>query len=231
MKSSVFAKNRLIQLKKLFDAGELSQSEYDAAYQAISNTLGDDIAINKEKKDDSINEANNESEFQEQSNTKYEYNHKKETEEQSSKAINNSLLGISFAIIVIIAIGFSLERSTNIRIPLDTQYRALERFMPLAKGKGIYKKAGGNVEQYVVSIFQRQNVNNHYVYDVKWSDGYTSSYIFWRSGDVEIFSKNGKGQAIKTMARFKIYGNRNCLIVTNAGAVTLFGQFKPIKNL
>jgi len=132
---------------------------------------------------------------------------------------------------VIIAIGFSLERSTNIRIPLDTQYRALERFMPLAKGKGIYKKAGGNVEQYVVSIFQRQNVNNHYVYDVKWSDGYTSSYIFWRSGDVEIFSKNGKGQAIKTMARFKIYGNRNCLIVTNAGAVTLFGQFKPIKNL
>jgi S1-C subfamily serine protease len=43
------------------------------------------------------------------------------------------------------------------------------------------------------SVSSSQNTNGHWTYNVKWLDGYESTYVLWSNGGAEIISKNGQG--------------------------------------
>jgi len=50
--------------------------------------------------------------------------------------------------------------------------------------------SGNPSEELGCSLRSRVNSNGNTVYDISWSDGDQSTYVFWRSGNVEIISKS-----------------------------------------
>ena len=98
-------------------------------------------------------------------------------------------------------------------------------------GKAKYKSGRtGKTEIIRVKLSKRTNSNGHIAYDALWADGYKSSYLFWRSGRAEIFSKNGSGNIERTRARFRRTPNGNCVITAETNAVTTFPNFSPSFN-
>ena len=98
-------------------------------------------------------------------------------------------------------------------------------------GKARFKSGRtGKAEIIGVSLSQRKNVNDHIVYDASWADGYTSKYVFWSNGKVEIFSKNGAGKLERTNAWFRRMSNGDCVITAETNAVTTFPRFSPVVN-
>ena len=98
-------------------------------------------------------------------------------------------------------------------------------------GKARFKSGRtGKAEIIGVSLSQRKNINDHIVYDASWADGYTSKYVFWSNGKVEIFSKNGAGKLERTNAWFRNASNGDCVITADTKAVTTFPRFSPVVN-
>lgn len=106
----------------------------------------------------------------------------------------------------------------------------------LAKGASIatascffqsYKKPNG--EEIGCSVSSRTNTNGHTVYDVAWSDGYRSSYVFWKGGTVEILSKGGTGALDTNRGNFRrrIEGVE---VTSNEGSTTILRDLNPQEN-
>ncbi|MFQ6539107.1 MULTISPECIES: S1C family serine protease [Aphanothece] len=90
-----------------------------------------------------------------------------------------------------------------------------------------YKKP--RAEEIGCSINARLNNNGHTVYDVAWADGYRSSYVFWRDGDVEILSKGGAGQPDTHQGAFESFRD-GVAISSNEGSVTFLPGLEPSLN-
>jgi len=98
-------------------------------------------------------------------------------------------------------------------------------------GKARYKSGRtGKTEIIGVSLSKRTNTNGHITYDAQWADGYKSSYVFWKYGRAEIFSKNGAGNIERTNARYRRNSNGDFIITADTGAVTTFPKFNPGRN-
>ena len=98
-------------------------------------------------------------------------------------------------------------------------------------GKARYKSGRtGKTELIGVKISRRSNTNGHITYDAFWADGYESSYVFWKYGRAEIFSKNGAAELERTKARYRRASNGDCVITADTNAVTTFPNFTPAVN-
>ncbi|MCP9928825.1 S1C family serine protease [Cyanobium sp. CH-040] len=84
-------------------------------------------------------------------------------------------------------------------------------------------------EEIGCSVSTRRNSNGHTVYDVAWADGYRSSYVFWRDGDVEILSKGGAGQPDTHLGTFEPFRD-GVAITSNEGSVTVLPNLEPSLN-
>lgn len=73
------------------------------------------------------------------------------------------------------------------------------------------------------------NTNGHTVYNVRWSDGYTSSYVFWSSGNVEIFSKDGQGKPDREAGQFTS-NSEGVEMTSSLGSVTFLAGLDPDVN-
>ena len=49
-----------------------------------------------------------------------------------------------------------------------------------------------------VKLSSRKNQNKHTVIDAQWEDGFKSSYVFWKTGIVEILSQDEEGKIDNT---------------------------------
>ena len=63
-----------------------------------------------------------------------------------------------------------------------------------------------------------------------WSDGYSSSYVFWSNGQAEIFSKDGTGKNIRTAGKFERLSNGSIKIAAETNETTIFPSFNPATN-
>lgn len=106
----------------------------------------------------------------------------------------------------------------------------------LAKGASIatascffqsYKKPNG--EEIGCSVSSRTNTNGHTVYDVAWSDGYRSSYVFWKGGTVEILSKGGTGALDTNRGNF-LRRSEGVEVTSNEGSITILRDLNPQEN-
>ena len=98
-------------------------------------------------------------------------------------------------------------------------------------GKARYRSGRtGKTELIGVKLSIGTNSNGHIAYEALWEDGYKSSYVFWRTGRAEIFSKNKAGFMERTNARFKQASNGDCIITADTNAVTTFPSFTPTLN-
>ncbi len=82
------------------------------------------------------------------------------------------------------------------------------------------RQALGKGNTYGCRVSHRRNQNGTPVVDVTWHDGLRSSYVFWGSGTVEIFSNNQRH-----VGRFTVDyagGRRVAVIVHNSNAATVF---------
>ena len=87
-------------------------------------------------------------------------------------------------------------------------------------------KTFNKTETFTVNTSVRTNNNNHKVLDVKYSDGYNASYVFWKNGSVEIFTKLGNGKLDMTPGTWK-YAHSATIITSKMGSVTSFGGTNP----
>ncbi len=58
--------------------------------------------------------------------------------------------------------------------------------------------------------------------DVNFSDGYDASYVFWRTGAVEIFSKDGQGKLDMTPGTWESNTEGQVVITSKTVSVTTF---------
>lgn len=73
------------------------------------------------------------------------------------------------------------------------------------------------------------NSNGHTAYDVRWADGYRSTYVFWSNGAVEILSKDGQGKADRNLGRFSRRSD-GVEVVSSQGSVTVLAGLDPVEN-
>lgn len=73
------------------------------------------------------------------------------------------------------------------------------------------------------------NSNGHTVYNVRWADGYRSTYVFWNNGAVEIFSKDGQGKADRNLGHFSRRSD-GVEVVSSQGSVTVLAGLDPVEN-
>lgn len=90
-----------------------------------------------------------------------------------------------------------------------------------------YKNSQG--EEIGCSLSSRVNSNGHTVYDVAWADGCSSSYVFWRDGEVEILSKRGGGRPDSHLGTFEQFRD-GVAIASNEGSVTFLPGLDPERN-
>ncbi len=94
----------------------------------------------------------------------------------------------------------------------------------LPKGKVTFQsyKTPGKLETFGYKNNTRTNVNGHRVVDVNFSDGYDASYVFWRTGAVEIFSIDGQGKLDMTPGTWKSNTEGQVVITSNTVSITTF---------
>tara|TARA_B100002052_G_scaffold295977_1_gene323507 strand:- start:882 stop:1598 length:717 start_codon:yes stop_codon:yes gene_type:complete len=90
-------------------------------------------------------------------------------------------------------------------------------------------KTPDKLETFSYTRAVRTNSRGHQVVDVKFSDGYNASYVFWRSGTVEIFSKDGEGRMDLTPGIWDIRGN-GVVLRSKTGSITTFTEFTVPAN-
>ena len=80
-----------------------------------------------------------------------------------------------------------------------------------------------------VNLTSRTNRNKHIVIDAQWEDGLKSSYVFWKSGIVEILSNNAEGKIDNTPGTW-IQEDGNTVITSKTGSITTFPGMIPAAN-
>lgn len=93
----------------------------------------------------------------------------------------------------------------------------------------IHSYRESNAKQFDCSISRRVNSNGHTVYDVAWSDGNSSSYIFWVDGRVEILYKRPSMDSNVHLGFYEMLAD-GVEIKSNEGSITLIPGLEPQAN-
>ena len=148
--------------------------------------------------------------------------------EEFSDFPGNRIGGVVSFFILSLFILIPLINSTNTSSPSESTFKT-----STANPSRIARYKSGptaKAEMMGVNLTVKTNSNGHIAYEARWADGYKSSYVFWRSGQAEIFSKNKAGFMERTNARFKRASNGDCIITADTNAVTTFPSFTPTLN-
>ena len=148
--------------------------------------------------------------------------------EEFSNSPWNMIGGVFSVFIISLFILIPLINSTNSSSPSESDLRT-STSIPFGKA-GYRSGRTGKAEMIGLKLSIKTNSNGHIAYEALWADGYKSSYVFWRTGQAEIFSKNKAGNIVRTNARFKRATNGDCIITTDTNAVTTFPGFTPTLN-
>ena len=100
--------------------------------------------------------------------------------------------------------------------------------IPQGKAR-FYSSTTKKTEDIGVKLTSRKNQNNHIIIDAQWDDGFKSSYVFWKSGIVEILSKDGEGKIDNTPGTWTQQGG-NTAITAKTGSITIFPGLTPAAN-
>ena len=93
-----------------------------------------------------------------------------------------------------------------------------------------YSRAKESTTAYQVDISSRTNSNKHVVYDISWSDGVETVFIFWANGDAEIITKyDGKESSIDT-ATYIVNSHDQTIVTAHTGSYSVFPGFRPVPN-
>ena len=100
--------------------------------------------------------------------------------------------------------------------------------IPQGKAR-FYSSTTKTTKDIGVTLDTRKNQNNHTIVDAQWEDGFKSSYVFWKSGIVEIISKDGEGKDDNTPGSWS-QENGNIVITSKTGSITTFPGMIPDVN-
>ena len=87
----------------------------------------------------------------------------------------------------------------------------------------------GTTEEFRCKVSERLNNQGHTVYDIEWSDGMRSTYVFWESGVVEIISKAGNGKIDVTPGTYQV-DDDYAIVKSKTGSLTRVPGFRPAVN-
>ena len=100
--------------------------------------------------------------------------------------------------------------------------------IPQGKAR-FYSSTTKTTKDIGVTLDTRKNQNNHTIVDAQWEDGFKSSYVFWKSGIVEIISKDGEGKNDNTPGSWS-QQDGNTVITSKTGSITTFPGMIPDVN-
>lgn len=84
-------------------------------------------------------------------------------------------------------------------------------------------------QEFTCSVESRTNNNGHTIYDVSWSDGNKSTYVFWKDGNVEIIVLDSDKKPNVHTGTYTIGGD-SVQIRSNEGSVTVIDDISPVLN-
>ena len=103
-------------------------------------------------------------------------------------------------------------------------------FTEIPQGKArFYSSTTKTTKDIGVTLDTRKCHHNHTIVDAQWEDGFKSSYVFWKSGVVEILSKDGEGKNDNTPGSWT-QENGNTVITSKTGSITTFPGMIPDVN-
>lgn len=80
-----------------------------------------------------------------------------------------------------------------------------------------------------VKLSSRKNQNKHTVIDAQWEDGFKSSYVFWKTGIVEILSQDEEGKIDNTPGTWALEDG-STIVTSKTGSITTFPGLTPTAN-
>lgn len=100
--------------------------------------------------------------------------------------------------------------------------------IPQGKAR-FYSSTTKETKDIGVKLTSRKNPNKHTIIDSQWEDGFKSSYVFWKSGIVEILSTDGEGKIDNTPGTWT-QKDGNTVITSKTGSITIFPGLIPAAN-
>jgi len=85
-------------------------------------------------------------------------------------------------------------------------------------------------EIYQVDIVSRRNSNGHVVYNISWSDGVETVFIFWKNGEAEVITKQNNSESILDKGSYKFDSKGRLVVTSSIGSYSVFPEFIPTAN-
>ena len=83
---------------------------------------------------------------------------------------------------------------------------------------------------YKVEINSRRNTNGDIVYDISWSDGVKTVYVFWKNGEAEIITKQKNDDSIVDRGSYKFNSKGQLVVSSSTGSYSVFPEFIVAAN-
>ena len=88
----------------------------------------------------------------------------------------------------------------------------------------------GKTTSYTVNIRERINTNDDYAYDVDWSDGEKTTFVFKNNGKARIITKSSTGKTLDNTAGTYQSNNGEVVVFANTGTRTTIRNWSPKAN-
>lgn len=93
-----------------------------------------------------------------------------------------------------------------------------------------YSQRSNTHRTFRVNIVPRKNANDDTVYDIDWSDGVQTVFVFWDNGHAEIITKQKNGKSVIDQAKYKNNHQDQMIVTSNSGSYSVFPGFEPLAN-
>lgn len=105
------------------------------------------------------------------------------------------------------------------------------RGYPIPKGHALFFSSHNQSQQiYKVEINSRRNFNRDIVYDISWSDGVKTVYIFWKNEEAEIITKQENKDSIVDRGSYKFNSEGQLVVSSSNGSYSVFPEFIVAAN-
>ena len=87
-----------------------------------------------------------------------------------------------------------------------------------------------SLQKYKIEINSRKNANGDIVYDVSWSDGVETVFVFWKNGDAEIITKQQNKAPIVDKGSYRFDSQGQLVVTSSSGSHSVFPDLIPAAN-
>ena len=121
-------------------------------------------------------------------------------------------------------------KGSNSLQPIVTNRSTFKNIEISANHALFYSQRSNTHSTFRVTIVPRKNANDDTVYDIAWSDGVQTVFVFWDNGHAEIITKQKNGNSVVDQAQYQTNSQGQTIVTSNSGSYSVFPGFDPQSN-